>query len=208
MAPYENASGQENSSPERRSPHYFFPGSQDGEYAALIKAIFPSSPMSAAVVVCIVAAILLLLFTKFDHTQNLIAHYDEREDFTQVLPATLTRSMAAASASIITAPDYTQSLHYLYQQLVSNPQSDTLHYYIGVCYFEAQDAKNAVRSFKKVIRNPQSRLKQKAEYKLGLAYLQADDRLQAKAAFEKIARQPHHPYREKSALILKEKQLF
>lgn len=211
MKPYKNSSGQGNSSSQKDLSSHI-PGTENnlpGEEQFVIKeAVFPSSPMSATVVIFVIAGVLLLLFTKFDHTQSLISYYDEKEDFSQVLPQSVTGTITAASASLSTARNHTKTLHYLYKQLISSPQNDTLHYYIGVCYVEAQDPVNAIRSFKKVIRNRQSGLKQKAEYKLGLAYLHAEDIEQAKSVFEKIAKQSHHTYREKAARILKEKQLF
>lgn len=163
-----------------------------------------STSMSATVALFIIAGIALLLFTRFDYGQGAVQHYSENEDFSLVLSQTASEKIAAASTSLALKPDYSQYIKPLYKLLTANPQKDSLHYYLGVSYFEMADPVNAVRSFRKVLRQPGSTLKHKAEYRLGLSLWQGENIQEARAVFEKISRQPRHPYREKAASILKE----
>jgi tetratricopeptide (TPR) repeat protein len=175
------------------------------DLAATVK---PATTLSATVILFILAAIALLIFTRFEHSRSLLYYYDEKEDFSQVIPMSLTEQLAAASTSLASGPDPEQYLQPLYKELIRKPTNDTLHYYLGVCYYQMDDPANAIRNFRTVIRQSQSVWEQKAQFRLGLALLKAEKPAEAKELFEKISRQPHHPYREKAASILNEKELF
>lgn len=164
----------------------------------------PATTMSATVILFIIAGVALLLFTKFEYSQNVFFHYSEREDFSLVIPASVNQRIAQATTTLASKPDHSQYLQPLYKLLKDDPNNEKLHYYIGVCYFEMEDHTNAIRSFRKVLRQPKSIWKPKAEYRLGLALWQGENLEEARILFEKIARQPRHPYREKAANILKE----
>jgi TolA-binding protein len=164
----------------------------------------PATTMSATVILFIIAGVALLLFTKFEYSQNVFYHYSEREDFSLVIPSSVNQRIAEATTTLASKPDHSQYLQPLYKLLKDDPTNEKLHYYIGVCYFEMEDHTNAVRNFRKVLRYPNSVWKQKAEYRLGLALWQAEKITEARTIFAKIARQPRHPYREQAASILKE----
>lgn len=168
----------------------------------------PATTLSATVILFILAAIALLVFTRFEASQSLVYYYDEKEDFSQVLPQSMTDKIVEATTTLTSNADPAKYLQPLYKQLIQKPGDDTIHYYLGVCYFQMDDATNAIRHFRNVLRQPQSKWQQKAQFRLGLALLKAKQPTEAKPLFEKIVRQPHHPYREKAANILKEKELF
>jgi tetratricopeptide (TPR) repeat protein len=167
-----------------------------------------SKSMSAMVCLFITAGIALLMFTRFDYTQGLIQHYSDYEDFSAVLPESTAEKFAQATTTLAFHSDEKEYLQPLYSLIKDNPEKDSLHYYLGVAYFQLEDPVNAVRSFRKVLRQPESTLKYKAEYRLGLSLWQGENIEEARAIFEKISRQPRHPYREKAASILKERDFL
>lgn len=166
--------------------------------------INPGTTMSATIMLFIVAGVLLLLFTRFDHSKSAIQYHSEKEDFSRILPPSLMQEVASASTSYASEPDYGQYLPKLYQLLITHPQSDSLHYYIGICYLQQEKSVNAIRSFRKVLRERDSKLYPKAEYHLGLAYWQVENMDEAQRIFAAISRKSNHPHREKAASILKE----
>jgi tetratricopeptide (TPR) repeat protein len=168
----------------------------------------PSTTLSATIMLFILAGITLLVFTRFEHSQSLLYYYDEKEDFSQVIPTSMTEQIAAASTILTSKSNPAKYLQPLYKQLIQKPNNDTLHYYLGVCYYQMDDPVNAIRSFRTVMRQPESVWEQKAQFRLGLSLLKADQKDDAKVIFEKIIRQPHHPYREKAASILNEKEFY
>jgi tetratricopeptide (TPR) repeat protein len=182
-------------------------GSQSYDLSATAT-VKPATTLSATVILFILAGVALLVFTRFEHSQSLLYYYDEKEDFSQVIPMSLTEQIAAASTSLASKSDPAQYLQPLYKQLILKPTNDTLHYYLGVCYYQMDDPVNAIRNFRAVIRQPQSVWEQKAQFRLGLSLLKAEKSAEAKVLFEKMSRQPHHPYREKAASILHEKEFF
>lgn len=167
-----------------------------------------SKSMSAMVCLFIIAGIALLLFTRFDYSSGLVQHYSEYEDFSAVLPESAAEKFAQAGTAIVFKPDQKEYLQPLYALIKDNPEKDSLHYYLGVAYFQMEDPVNAVRSFRKVLRQPDSKLSFKAEYRLGLSLWQGENIAEAKAIFDKISRQPRHPYREKAASILQEQDFL
>jgi tetratricopeptide (TPR) repeat protein len=174
----------------------------------LSSTVKPATTLSATVILFILAGIALVVFTRFEHSQSLLYYYDEKEDFSQVIPMSMTEQITAASTALASGPDPDKYLQPLYKQLIHKPNNDTLHYYLGVAYYQMDDPVNAIRSFRTVMRQPQSVWEQKAEFRLGLSLLKAEKTAEAKAVFEKISRQPHHSYREKAATILNEKDFF
>jgi TolA-binding protein len=168
----------------------------------------PATTLSATVILFILAAIALLIFTRFEDSQSLVYYYDEKEDFSKVIPLSMRERIVEATTTLTSNSDPGKYLQPLYKQLIAKPNDDTLHYYLGVCYFQMDDAANAIRHFRNVLRNPESRWQEKAQFRLGLALLKAQKPAEAKPVFEKIVRQPHHPYREKAANVLNEKELF
>jgi tetratricopeptide (TPR) repeat protein len=186
-----------------------FPGREAGMIDGPLPFIMQQSkPMSAMICFFIIAGIALLMFTKFDYSHGLVHHYSEYEDFSAVLPESAAEKFAQASTALAFELDQKEYLQPLYTLIKDNPEKDSLHYYLGVAYFQLEDPINAVRSFRKVLRQPDSKLTYKAEYRLGLSLWQGKNMPEAKTIFEKISRQPRHPYREKAASILREKDFL
>ncbi|MDO1448513.1 tetratricopeptide repeat protein [Rhodocytophaga aerolata] len=194
--------------PDRGSESSSIPSAEGVQDYDLSSTVKPATTLSATVILFILAGIALLVFTRFEHSQSLLYYYDEKEDFSQVLPISLTEQLAAASTTFTSKSDPAHYLQPLYKQLIHKPTNDTLHYYLGVCYYQMDDPVNAIRNFRTVMRQPQSVWEQKAQFRLGLSLLKAEKSAEAKVLFEKISRQPHHPYREKAASILQEKEFF
>jgi tetratricopeptide (TPR) repeat protein len=180
-------------------------GSAEYDLSSTVK---PATTLSATVIMFIMAGIALMVFTRFEHSQSLLYYYDEKEDFSQVIPMSMTEQIAAASTALASKPEPGRYLQPLYKQLIHKPHNDTLHYYLGVAYYQMDDPTNAIRSFRTVLRQPRSVWEQKAQFRLGLSLLKAKNTAEARALFEKISRQPHHPYREKAASVLNEKEFF
>lgn len=189
------------SQPEHMQPNTDTPDLQI-PYSYTLK---QSTSMSATIALFIIAGIALLLFTRFDYGQATSRYYSDNEDFSLILPQSAMQKFAEAGTALALKPDYSQYLKPLYKLLKDNPQKDSLHYYLGVAYFEMDDAVNAVRSFRKVLRQPGTPLKDKAEYRLGLSLWQGENIQEARSIFQKISRQPRHSYREAAASILKER---
>jgi hypothetical protein len=51
----------------------------------------------------------------------------------------MTEQMAAASTMLTSKPNPAKYLQPLYKQLIQKPNNDTLHYYLGVCYYQMDD---------------------------------------------------------------------
>ncbi|QHT71435.1 tetratricopeptide repeat protein [Rhodocytophaga rosea] len=181
------------------------PGITEGPLPFILQ---QSKSMSAMVCLFIIAGIALLMFTKFDYTKGLVQHYSEYEDFSAVLPESAAEKFAQAGTALAYRTDHKEYLQPLYALIKDNPEKDSLHYYLGVAYFQLEDPVNAARSFRKVLRQPASKLIFKSEYWLGLSFWQGENIQEAKSIFEKISRQPRHPYREKAASILKEQDFL
>jgi tetratricopeptide (TPR) repeat protein len=192
-----------------KQPHKtYFPLTPDAVNHELSSTVKPSTTLSATIILFILAGVALMVFTKFEHSQSLLYYYDEKEDFSQVIPMSMTEQVAAASTSLASRPDPSKYLQPLYKQLIQKPTNDTLHYYLGVCYYQMDDPINAIRSFRTVMRQRESVWEQKAEFRLGLSLLKAEKKEEAKTVFETMSRLPRHAYREKAASILNEKDLF
>ena len=202
----DNLSDKENIHNGSRKP--FPPDSPEGVVNYDVSTVKPSTTLSATVILFVLAGIALLVFTRFEHSQSLLYYYDEKEDFSQVIPMSMTEQIAAASTALASRPDPANYLQPLYKQLIHKPNNDTLHYYLGVCYYQMDDPQNAIRSFRTVMRSRESIWGQKTEFRLGLSLLKAQKNEEARGIFEKISRQPHHPYREKAASILNEKEFY
>lgn len=194
--------------PDKPGSHADIASSEGVVNYDLSSTVKPATTLSATVILFILAGIALLVFTRFEHSQSLLYYYDEKEDFSQVVPLSVNEQIAAASTSLASKAEPDKYLQPLYKQLIQKPTNDTLHYYLGVCYYQMDDPINAIRNFRAVLRQPQSVWDQKAQFRLGLSLLKAEKSAEARVLFEKISRQPHHVYREKAASILNEKEFF
>ncbi len=65
----------------------------------------PATTLSATVILFILAAIALLVFTRFEDSQSLVYYYDEKEDFSKVIPLTVTEKIVEATTTLASRPD-------------------------------------------------------------------------------------------------------
>src|SRR5687768_9738785 len=81
----------------------------------LSSTVKPATTLSATVILFILAGIALLVFTRFEHSQSLLYYYDEKENFSQVIPMSLNEQIAAASTALSSKSDPSKYLQPLYK---------------------------------------------------------------------------------------------
>ncbi len=152
------------------------------------------------ILVSIVAGVLLLMLTRFEHPEQAVAFYDERE-YGLIQLATF---QVSANAGGIRQRETTHQKYIplIRHKLLADPGNEELRYYLGVCYFRTNQLKEATRVFSVLSRQGTRRFSEKAGFRLGLSLWKAGHYVQAKAVFEKLSCDVEHPYREKSQEIL------
>ncbi|MGI9543013.1 MAG: tetratricopeptide repeat protein [Cyclobacteriaceae bacterium] len=100
--------------------------------------------------------------------------------------------------------NYSEALSYFDKVGSSEPQSEAVIFYSGICYMMLDQPDEAIINLERVLENESSSYATTAQWYLGLSLLQKEDATGAKKIFEELVLKNGSNYAKKAEIILKQ----
>jgi len=158
----------------------------------------------AVVIVPLIGISTYFLLNRGSKYDDLYSSYYEKE---LGLPVTLSdndHKLFNESMNLFRNEDYKKSLQGFQTLLLTQPNNDTLHYFVGVCLLENGNVSESINEFSWDYKG--SIFKEESQYRLVLSYLKNGDLKNSKEILLQITKIKEHPYYSQSKKLLEDKR--